>query len=144
MKSATLLLIGLLACIFLMQVTVAQKKLIFVQELFRHGARYPIFPTKDLDKTDYVINEHSLGELTTEGKNMHYLLGKAMYNTYWNELFAGTEFSNQYNNSKFFFKSTDLNRTIESCQSHLMGLFDSLPKLEVTSTKQANFSSPPW
>ncbi len=132
MKSATLLFIGLLACIFLMQVTVTQKKLIFVQELFRHGARYPIFPTK------------SLGELTTEGKNMHYLLGKAMYNTYWNELFAGTEFSNQYNNSKFFFKSTDLNRTIESCQSHLMGLFDSLPKLEVTSTKQANFSSPPW
>lgn len=105
------------------------KKLIFVQELFRHGARYPINPHRNVDMTDYVLDEHSTGELTTEGKNMHYLLGQKIYKQYWSELFNGTEFMNRYNNSKFYVKSTDVNRTIESCQSHLMGIFDNLPAL---------------
>jgi hypothetical protein len=60
---------------------------------------------------------------------MHYLLGRKIYDQYWKELFEGTEFFDRYNNSKFYIKSTDLNRTIESCQSHLMGIFDRLPKL---------------
>lgn len=66
------------------------KKLIFVQELFRHGARYPIYANRNLDNTDYVFEEHSNGELTTQGKNMHYLLGQKIYQQYWNDLFEGT------------------------------------------------------
>jgi hypothetical protein len=34
--------------------------LIFVQELFRHGARYPIFPST-IDKSDYAIKEKKVG-----------------------------------------------------------------------------------
>ena len=70
-------------------VTSSEKKLIFVQELFRHGARYPIYPTT-IDGSDYAINEHSEGELTTQGKNMHYQLGKKIYQKYWGDLFGGT------------------------------------------------------
>lgn len=123
--------------------TLCEKKLIFVQELFRHGARFPIYAAKDVDMTDYALDQHSVGELTTEGKNMHYLLGKRIHQQYWNALFNGTEFATRYNNSKFYIKSTDVNRTIESCQSHLMGIFDSLPKLEINQN-QAKYSSPLW
>lgn len=63
-----------------------------------------------------------VGELTTEGKNMHYLLGKIIYETYWDQLFKGTPYENVYSQSQFYVKSTDKNRTIESAQSHLFGL----------------------
>ena len=108
-KSSTLALCGLL--LLIIQLCHAQKKLIFVQELFRHGARYPIYP-KSYDNTTYAIDLNSVGELTTQGKNMHYQLGKKIYQAYWKDLFGGTEFENRYNQSKFYIKSTDVNRTI--------------------------------
>ena len=40
------LVLTLLSC------SVSEKKLIFIQELFRHGARYPIYPS-DTDGTEY-------------------------------------------------------------------------------------------
>jgi hypothetical protein len=43
---------------------------------------------------------------------MHYLLGQQVYKLYWEQLFPGEKV---YNNTKFFIKSTDVNRTIESC-----------------------------
>ena len=62
---------------------------------------------------------------------MHYLLGKKMYDTYWMRLFGGTSNQDKYNQSKFYVKSTDVNRTIESAQSHLYGILESLPALEI-------------
>lgn len=53
---------------------------------------------------------------------MHYLLGGQIYNLYWSQLFGNTDYVNQYNQSKFYIKSTDVNRTIESVQSHMMGI----------------------
>ena len=49
-------LLALVLISLLFNCSFCKKNLIFIQELIRHGARYPIFPTKDLDKTDYVIN----------------------------------------------------------------------------------------
>ena len=43
---------------------------------------------------------------------MHYLLGGKIYQKYWNDIFGNTNFYNQYNQSKFYIKSTDVNRTI--------------------------------
>lgn len=94
-------------------------RLIFVQQVFRHGARYPIFPSSK-DKSDFATEQHSVGELTSQGKAMHYMLGKLLFQDYWGRLFGS---SNSYNQSKFYFKSTDVNRTIESIQSQLMGIF---------------------
>lgn len=109
----------------------AAEKLIMVQELFRHGARYPIYPNK-IDGSEYALGENSVGELTTQGKSMHYLLGKAIYKMYWEKIFGQERLRNPSNNSKFYIKSTDVNRTIESCQSHLMGIFENLDPLEIT------------
>jgi hypothetical protein len=110
-----------------------EKKLLLIQELFRHGARFPIFPMV-VDGSDYAEREKSVGELTTQGKKMHYLLGREIYKQYWVRLFGGTPYNDYYNNTKFFIKSTDVNRTIESCQSHMMGIFEGLPALKINQT----------
>lgn len=89
-----------------------------VNELFRHGARYPIYLKKDDGSANYTNGEHSFGELTTNGKKMHYVLGQQLYKQYWTKLFN----DNTYNQSRFYVKSTDVNRTIESAQSQLMGI----------------------
>ena len=39
---------------------VAEKKLIFIQEMFRHGARYPLYPSAG-DKTEYADELKSIG-----------------------------------------------------------------------------------
>lgn len=52
---------------------------------------------------------------------MHYKLGKILYKEYWHKLFGD---HNAYRQSKFYFRSTDTNRTIESLQCQLMGLFE--------------------
>lgn len=36
-------------------------KLIMINELFRHGARYPVYPKSDDDSATYTFNEHSFG-----------------------------------------------------------------------------------
>ena len=96
-------------------------KLVLIQALTRHGARYPIYVDHS-DGSDYAKEQNSIGELTTQGKNMHYLLGKKLYSEYWQNLFGNTPFENRYNQSKFYIKSSDINRTIESAQSQLMGI----------------------
>lgn len=60
-----------------------------IHEIFRHGARYPYSPMK-ADFSDYTSQENLRGELTLQGKHMQYLLGKIIYEKYWDQLFAGT------------------------------------------------------
>jgi hypothetical protein len=105
-----ILLAVLLLCL-LEKVLTQEPKLIYVQEVFRHGHRYPIYPFS-FDGSEFVNGIRSLGELTKQGKSMHYILGQNLYKQYWNSLFANTPFSNTYNQSKFYVKSTNVNRTI--------------------------------
>ncbi len=53
---------------------------------------------------------------------MHYALGKILYKKYWSLLFNNTPYLNKYNQTQFYVKSTDVNRTIESAESQLFGL----------------------
>jgi hypothetical protein len=64
-----------------------------------------------------------MGELSRQGKSMHYILGQSLYAAYWERLFGGTPYANVYNQSKFYARSTNYNRTIESLQSQLLGIF---------------------
>ena len=54
---------------------------------------------------------------------MQYILGKIMYDKYWGQLFGGTEFESKYHPSQIYVKSTNVNRTIESAEAQLLGLF---------------------
>lgn len=61
MCRASLLLLALL----LLAITIAHsRKLIYVQEIFRHGARYPIRAMSN-DDSEYVESEKMSGELTS-------------------------------------------------------------------------------
>ena len=66
-----------------------------------------------------------------------------MYEIYWDKLFAGTPFQYRYNQSKFLVKSTNYNRTIQSAQSHLLGILESLPPLNITENALP-YSAPPF
>jgi hypothetical protein len=51
-------------CLLLILVFLAASqtpKLIMVNELFRHGARYPVYPKADDNSANYTFNEHSYG-----------------------------------------------------------------------------------
>ena len=53
---------------------------------------------------------------------MHYVLGKLLYEKYWAQLFNNTPYMEKYNQTQFYVKSTDVNRTIESVESQIFGL----------------------
>ena len=68
------------------------------------------------------------------------MLGKMLYKDYWNKLFND---NNVYNQSKFYFKSTDVNRTIESIQSQLQGIFENIQPVNISNRDLIN-SLPAW
>lgn len=49
----------------------------------------------------------------------------------------------RYNQSKFYFKSTNVNRTIESVQSQLLGLFENIESVNI-SDADLKYSKPAW
>jgi hypothetical protein len=62
----------------LLLVTLSARQLIYVHEVFRHGARYPIYPNSK-DFSNISLTDNAFGELTRQGKSQHYLLGKKLY-----------------------------------------------------------------
>jgi len=52
-----------LCIVFFLLITVYSQasRLIMVNELFRHGARYPVYPKKDDGSSTYTYAEHSFG-----------------------------------------------------------------------------------
>ena len=96
--------------------------LVALVEVCRHGARAPIqwYPW------DTGSWPEGYGELSPAGMRQHYLNGVEFRNRYITEnpLVAGT-----YNAEELFVRSTDVNRTIMSAQSQLMGWFPAGPVL---------------
>ena len=60
---------------------------------------------------------------------MHYVLGKMIYDKYWKALFGGTIYEKNYNPHVLYVKSTNVNRTIQSAQSHLQGIYSNMEPL---------------
>ena len=115
------------------------EQLIFAFELVRHGARAPF--------DDRVIDDFTVGKsmLTPEGMRQRYLLGK-----YSKQRYTETYklLSEEYVPSEIFVQSTNVNRTMQSGYSELMGLYPpgsaptlSQAQVEIVST---GVSSPPF
>lgn len=105
---------------------------VMIAELFRHGARwtlYNIFKEEDIDKNN--------GMLSPTGMRQHYNLGKAVRKTY------PQLFDQEYNHNKMTMTSTHVPRTVESAQSHLMGMYDLGTGFDLTTTA-ADFLTPPY
>ncbi len=90
-------------------------KLEMVIEVFRHGARQPI------GSPSYASHwSETEGELTSAGIRQHYLLGREMRKKYIERLNFLPKY---FNHSEIYVRSTDVNRTIMSVGSHLLGLY---------------------
>lgn len=103
-----------------------------IAELFRHGARwtlYDIFKESDVEKNN--------GMLSPTGMRQHYNLGKAVRKNY------PYLFDQNYNHKQITMTSTHVPRTVESAQSHLLGMYDMGTGFNLTTTS-ADFLTPPF
>ena len=92
------------------------EEIVFVFEHFRHGARSSVFIDKE--NTDmYDIKWIGDGELTSVGMRMLYLIGVHIRTKYSNIINKNTS------SKELLVYSTDLNRTILSAESQLLGMF---------------------
>ena len=113
----------------------SENKTIFVFEHFRHGARGPI-------REDTIFNEKyiGMGELTNVGARMHYLLGnrnKFIYKK--KKKFISAKFQPD----EFLIFSTNTNRTIESVNNQLQGMFSEQTE-DLTLIKSQGKKSTPY
>ena len=102
-----------------LKVIKSEEKIIFAWQIHRHGARAPYKGV--VNNTDvYHENWTEIEELTEVGKRMLYLLGVKTRKRYVDKY---NLLSKEYNPQEIYIRSTDVNRTIESIESLLQGLY---------------------
>lgn len=132
-------ILGMLACMTL-SFSLPDEKMLFVFEVVRHGARAPII---DMFLDEFKVAE---GQLTAEGMRQRYLLGRSSRQRYTEEF----EFlSPNYVPGEVFVQSTDVNRTLTSGYSELMGIYppglSGAPQLTTQEQNQLNsVAAPPF
>ena len=120
---------------FLSFLHISKSEIVFVFEQFRHGARASVFIGRH-NKDYYKVNWIGDGELTGPGMRMHYLIGTHSRDRYQNLL------SKKINPKEIIVYSTDLNRTILSAQSQLLGMYPPEPGIELNE-RQIHKARPP-
>ncbi|XP_049643532.1 testicular acid phosphatase [Suncus etruscus] len=93
--------------------------LVFVALVFRHGDRAPLasYPTDPHKNDESRLWPRGLGQLTREGVRQQLALGRFLRRRYQN--FLAPEFRRE----EVYVRSTDFDRTLESAQANLAGLF---------------------
>lgn len=114
-KPHNLFLLILLNLLFI-TTTQAEDKLIFAIDLIRHGDRTPI---NEIPKSPYAWPQ-GLGELTAEGMHQEYELGSSLRKKYIDHYHL---LPASYSQETIYVKSTDVNRTLMSAESFLLGLY---------------------
>lgn len=102
----------LLVIVFTIQL--AQNRVVYLSELFRHGSRYPTHDVIDKNST-----EPFKGQLTGVGMRQHYLLGGFLKKDYQEQLDL-TQYL-QGNEVEVFSDGTQ--RCVESAYAHMAGWF---------------------
>lgn len=104
---------------FLYSICVAsgEHNLVHVHALFRHGDRSSITPYIFDGYDPYNVWPDGLGQLTQEGIEQLFLLGKWLRNKY------GSFIDQEYNVSTFHMRSSDVDRSLMSAEAMMAGFF---------------------
>lgn len=116
-------------------VIAAAGKLQLLIEVFRHGAREPIWPYWNAGSFQHP------GELTSVGMRQHFLLGSQLRKEYIEDQ---AFLSPSYEPNELFVRSTDYNRTIMSALSQLAGLYPSGTGARIPADIPAENRLPPY
>ncbi|KAM5297746.1 testicular acid phosphatase [Glossophaga mutica] len=109
----------LLLLLLLLPQGLMEGPLVFVAVVFRHGDRAPLasYPTDPHKDAASSLWPRGLGQLTSEGVRQQLELGRYLRSRY--EAFLSPE----YQREEVYVRSTDFDRTLESAQANLAGLF---------------------
>ncbi|XP_029095246.1 testicular acid phosphatase [Monodon monoceros] len=110
---------GLLLLLLLLPQALTEGPLVFVAVVFRHGDRAPLasYPTDPHKEAVSTLWPRGLGQLTGEGVRQQLELGRFLRSRYEDFL------SPEYWREEVYIRSTDFDRTLESAQANLAGLF---------------------
>ena len=116
---------------------VNSRELIFVYEHVRHGARGPSSSYDSIfydGRDEYNVNWTYDGELSAIGKRQHYFLGVRNRIKY-----QGLINFDHYNPMEILIHATDYNRTHQSINSELLGMFGNTREKELTKEELERF-----
>ena len=105
--------------IYIFQLALCMEELLFVVVIARHGARTMEY-SKYFDIVDNNTSVNNPGTLTDVGKHQLYLLGKYLADKY---IRQKKFLAYNYNSKEIHVRSSGRNKTIESAQSILQGLY---------------------
>jgi len=112
----------------------SKEKVLYIAELTRHGARTPIASVKEVDW----MKKYNPEELTRGGMRQHYVAGKDLMLEY------PEIFNRRLNSTEIWVRSTGYNRTIQSANSHLYGIFEDFPSPDLALQKTDQRNLPPF
>ncbi|CAI2334166.1 unnamed protein product [Caenorhabditis sp. 36 PRJEB53466] len=98
------------------------KELVLVQTLWRHGDRSPTktFPSDPFQEDAWTFGGTGWGQLSPAGMRQHLNLGKKLRQRYVSDY---QFLPPRYNSKQIYVRSTDVNRTIISAMSNLIGQY---------------------
>ncbi|CAJ0605942.1 unnamed protein product [Cylicocyclus nassatus] len=98
-----------------------EMELMLVQAVWRHGDRSPTktYPTDPFQDGNWTFGGGGFGQLSPIGMRQHLILGKLLRKTYVDSGFL----SKRYSSKEIYIRSTDVNRTIISAMSNLLGMY---------------------
>ncbi|CAI2331649.1 unnamed protein product [Caenorhabditis sp. 36 PRJEB53466] len=99
----------------------AELELIFVHTVWRHGDRSQEghLNNDPVDPSKWIKGGGGYGQLTPEGMEQHFILGKKLRDRY-----IATGFLHSfYDSQQIYIRSTDVNRTINSAISNMLGMY---------------------